>query len=84
MRALSVLVAAAVSACASVGGNRADSQLDTTRPGAASAHYMSCGLPSYENKIRCFERAKAACVNGFTVKEPPPGGPGAGLVYECS
>jgi hypothetical protein len=82
MRRATVLLAALLSACTSVNPSRIDSSTKLARTNGRPAHYLTCGLPVDENKVRCAEKAAAACVNGFTVAGPYPDLPH--LVYWCN
>ena len=69
-----------LSACAHVESNRTEA-----RPVSANeppARYMTCGLGSSEDKLRCARLAAASCPGGFTISGPYPNLPH--LVYTCN
>jgi hypothetical protein len=82
MRTASLLIATLLSACAHVESNRTGSQAQPVSANGPPAHYLSCGLPSSENKLRCARQAAAACPSGFTISGPYPDLPH--LIYACN
>ena len=67
-------------ACAHVESNRAEAR--SVSANEPPARYLTCGLPSDENKLRCLRQAAAACPGGFTISGPYPNLPH--LVYACN
>jgi hypothetical protein len=82
MRIAGLLIVTLLSACAHLESSRADSEAWPVSAKAPPARYLTCGLPSSENKLRCAEKAAATCPGGFTVSGPYPDLPH--LVYACN
>jgi len=82
MRAPILLIVTLLCACANVESNRANPGARPASANGPPARYLTCGLPSSENKLRCAEQAAAACPGGFTISGPYPDLPH--LVYACN
>jgi hypothetical protein len=82
MRLASLLIATLLSACAHFDSNRTDSPARPVSADGPPARYLTCGLPSSDNKLRCARQAAAACPDGFTISGPYPDLPH--LVYACN
>jgi hypothetical protein len=82
MRTAGLLILTLLSACAQIESSRTDSQARPVSANAPPAHYLTCALPSSENKLRCARQAAAACPGGFTISGPYTDLPH--LVYACN